>query len=87
MTFQVMLSDPGEYEGGGTYFRCLRSTIKLREGQVLCHPGALYHLGVDIVRGFRFLMVGFLDGFDPRIPDESNEDGDKVEYQTNIITL
>jgi hypothetical protein len=34
-----MLTRMDEYEGGGTYFRSLRKTIKLQQGQVLVHPG------------------------------------------------
>lgn len=34
-----MLTRIDEYEGGGTYFRSLRKTIKLQQGQVLVHPG------------------------------------------------
>ena len=39
ITWQAMLTRLDEYEGGGTYFRCLRKTVKLRQGQVLVHPG------------------------------------------------
>jgi hypothetical protein len=42
-TWQLMLMDVNEYEGGGTYMRCMRETIKLHQGQVLVHPGELYH--------------------------------------------
>ena len=36
---QAMLTRIDEYEGGGTYFRSLRKTVKLQQGQVLVHPG------------------------------------------------
>jgi len=39
VTSQAMLTRLDEYEGGGTYFRSLRKTIKLKQGQVLVHPG------------------------------------------------
>lgn len=39
ITWQAMLTRNDEYEGGGTYFRCLRKTVLLRQGQVLVHPG------------------------------------------------
>lgn len=48
-----MLSRPDEYAGGGTYFRCLEQILRLRQGQVLLHPGALFHAGVDITEGSR----------------------------------
>jgi hypothetical protein len=39
ITWQAMLTRNDEYEGGGTYFRCLRKTVLLKQGQVLVHPG------------------------------------------------
>ena len=39
ITWQAMLTRNDEYEGGGTYFRCLRKTVVLKQGQVLVHPG------------------------------------------------
>jgi len=60
LTWGLMLSDPSEYTGGGTYFRCLRATIKLRKGQVLVHPGNLYHKGIDITSGTRELVICFM---------------------------
>jgi predicted 2-oxoglutarate/Fe(II)-dependent dioxygenase YbiX len=85
ITWQVMLTDMNEYTGGGTYFRCNRKTIKLRLGQVLVHPGELYHKGVDITSGIRELLICFLDGFDPQIIDKSDPKNDRVEYEKNVI--
>jgi hypothetical protein len=56
-----MLSDPKDYVGGGTFFPSLGRTLKLRKGQVLIHPGSLFHKGVSIRAGVRNLMVCFLD--------------------------
>jgi hypothetical protein len=87
VTFNLMLSDLDEYTGGGTYMRAMRTTVKLRIGQCLVHPGELYHCGVDIGSGTRFLIVGFLDGFDPKIFDESTEKNDLKEYHRNVVTV
>ena len=87
ISFNLMLSDLNEYSGGGTYMRAMRKTVKLRMGQCLVHPGELYHCGVDIGSGTRFLMVGFLDGFDPMIIDESTEKDDRKAYQRNVVTI
>jgi hypothetical protein len=86
-TFNLMLSDPSEYSGGGTYFRCLQKTIKLCKGQVLVHPGDLYHKGVDIASGTRRLVVCFLDGFRPNIKDKSTDEVDHSEYEKHVIQL
>ena len=40
---QAMLTRIDEYEGGGTYFRALRKTVKLQQGQVLVHPGKILY--------------------------------------------
>eukprot|EP00978_Attheya_sp_CCMP212_P031543 scaffold119690_cov56-Attheya_sp.AAC.3 len=85
-TWQLMLMDVKEYEGGGTYMRCMRETIKLHQGQVLVHPGELYHKGVDITSGVRSLIVGFMDGFDPKIPDDSENSDNEEEYEKNVRT-
>lgn len=71
ITWQVMLSPQSDYTEGGTYIRALDSIIKLKPGQVLVHPGDLYHKGVDITSGKRTLIVGFMNGFDPKVVDET----------------
>jgi len=85
ITMQLMLSDRNEYKGGGTYFRALRKTIKLRKGQVLCHPGSLLHKGVDIIEGVRKLVVCFMDGFDTGIIDTSLESNYRAKYEANVV--
>jgi predicted 2-oxoglutarate/Fe(II)-dependent dioxygenase YbiX len=85
LTTTIMLSDRSEYQGGGTYFRALRKTIKLRKGQVLVHPGDLYHKGVDISKGKRKMIVCFMDGFKPDIHDNSLESDDRKEYEEHVI--
>ena len=87
ITWQAMLTRLDEYEGGGTYIRCIRKTVKLQLGQILVHPGELYHKGVDITYGTRFLLVCFMDGFDPKIMDESQPNEDREEYEQNVIIV
>ena len=87
ITWQLMLTRLDEYEGGGTYFRCLKKTFKLKQGQVLIHPGELYHKGLDISNGLRFLIVCFMDGYDPRIIDDSSSSDDKEEYENNVVIV
>jgi hypothetical protein len=73
--------------GGGTYFSCLQRTIRLKKGQVLIHPGTLYHKGVDITSGVRNLLVCFMDGFDPKIQDTSDWSNDLPEWEDRIRTV
>jgi len=71
--------------GGGTYFRCLKKTVILRKGQVLIHPGNLYHRGCDITSGTRTLMVCFMDGFDMKATDNSDPEQDFSKYESNVV--
>ena len=84
ITWNAMLAKSTEYEGGGTYIRAIRKTVRLEQGQVLVHPGELYHKGVDITSGVRALIVCFMDGFDPRIVDQSSAQNDRPEYVRNV---
>jgi predicted 2-oxoglutarate/Fe(II)-dependent dioxygenase YbiX len=72
ITWQCMLSASNEYEGGGTYIRSIKKTVMLNQGQILVHPGELYHKGCDITRGSRYLIVCFTDGHDPKVDDNSS---------------
>lgn len=61
-TFLISLSNGSgiDYEGGGTYFECIDSTIHVQRGHALVFPGKLRHCGQRITSGLRFLLVGFL---------------------------
>jgi hypothetical protein len=85
LTWNCLLSSNDEFTGGGTYIRALRKTVMLKQGQVLVHPGDLYHMGCDITSGVRSLIVCFMDGFDPKVKDPSSSKTDRVEYQSNLL--
>ncbi|EEC49911.1 predicted protein [Phaeodactylum tricornutum CCAP 1055/1] len=61
-TFLIALSNGSglDYEGGGTFFECLDSTVHVQRGHALIFPGKLRHCGQRITSGLRFLLVGFL---------------------------
>ena len=60
----------------------------LRKGQVLIHPGNLYHRGVDITSGVRTLMVCFMDGFDLEVQERSRaEDDSDGAFESNVIRV
>jgi hypothetical protein len=82
-----MLSKRSEYEGGGTYIHALQRTIVLQQGQVLCHPGELYHKGVDITKGSRRLVVCFMDGYNPGITDTLPNNDEIHEFEKNILMM
>jgi hypothetical protein len=86
-----MLSDMTDYAGGGTYFRALRQTLKLRQGQVLIHPGDLQHKGVAITSGIRILLVCFLDcaipDYSTGVVDSSDSDENEEDFESNVVIL
>jgi hypothetical protein len=84
VTWNCVLSKSSEYDGGGTYIRALRKTVRLEQGQVLIHPGELYHKGCDITNGVRALIVCFMDGFDPKIKDPSSSSQDNEAFEENV---
>lgn len=85
VTWNLMLSRDTDYEGGGTYVRCLKRTVKLTQGQVLVHPGDLFHKGVNITSGMRYLIVCFTDGHDPDVADDSTSDDKTAEHEKNVV--
>ena len=87
ITWQLMLSGFDEYSGGGTFFRSLRRTIKVRKGQVIIHPGALFHSGVNITSGIRQLVVCFMDGFRTGVEDNLNDNDDISLYEQRILCM
>lgn len=76
LSFSLLLSDPSEFEGGGTIFDALRdlpaedgSSILKAEGTIqppkagyaTLHSGKLLHGGHVVTKGQRVIMVGFVD--------------------------
>lgn len=60
LSFNIMLSDTNDYEGGGTYFDD-GLTYYLNPGDVLVHSGFINHGSHDITKGERFVLVVFFD--------------------------
>ena len=51
VTLNIMLSDPSDYTGGGTFFHASGRSVRLRQGQALIHPGRLVHRSVPVTSG------------------------------------
>ena len=60
LSFNIMLSDANDYEGGGTHFDD-GLTYYLNPGDVLVHSGFINHGSHDITKGERFVLVVFFD--------------------------
>jgi len=64
LSFNLLLSDPADFEGGGTRFApsAFNEEVVLTpaRGQMLSHYGGLRHASVPTTAGLRYIMVGFL---------------------------
>ena len=60
LTLNIALSSLDGYDGGGTYIESLDRTLKINQGQLLCHAGGAMHAGVSISRGERWVLVLFV---------------------------
>lgn len=59
LTVNLLLNDPSEFEGGGTYFND-GTTVFLEQGDMLIHSGRIKHAGIQITKGKRYLLVAFI---------------------------
>ncbi|KAJ2720662.1 hypothetical protein GGI07_004469 [Coemansia sp. Benny D115] len=57
----LLLNNPSEFEGGGTYFEKFKTTVKQEPGDAWVHDANLSHSGVEISSGKRIIMVAFMD--------------------------
>lgn len=60
LSFNILLSDTKEFDGGGTYFED-GITEFLEQGDLLVHCGKTNHSGLSITRGRRYVLVAFLN--------------------------
>lgn len=60
LSLNISLSDPSEYEGGGTLFPDGIHYV-LEQGDMLVHCGRVKHTGMKITKGNRYILVAFID--------------------------
>ena len=66
LSFNVLLSDPATFEGGGTRFETLDMTLRPRNaGDLVLHCGHMLHSAAPVTRGVRYIIVGFVDAIRP----------------------
>lgn len=61
MSFNILLSHPDDFQGGGTWFESTNEIMRLNQGDALYHDARITHRGVDISKGERYILVGFVD--------------------------
>jgi hypothetical protein len=60
LSFNILLSDVTDFEGGGTYFDD-GLIMKGQQGDLIIHSSRIKHSGLPITKGTRYLLVGFLN--------------------------
>ena len=61
-SFNILLNERDDFDGGGTgiYTPWNYEECHISKGDLVIHPGFLYHKGITITRGVRYILVGFL---------------------------
>ncbi|KAI8997293.1 hypothetical protein BDB01DRAFT_830892 [Pilobolus umbonatus] len=67
----LLISHEDDFEGGGTYYASIDSILHLNQGDCAYHAGNVMHSGVNIRRGERYILVGFIDTVDTLEKDNS----------------
>jgi hypothetical protein len=60
LSFNILLSNPRDFEGGGTYFDD-GLIMKGEQGDLIIHTSKMNHSGLPITKGTRYLLVGFVN--------------------------
>jgi len=59
LTFSLLLNDPREFSGGGTYFETAGCVYPPSKGVGVMHSALVRHAGYPITGGRRYVLVGF----------------------------
>ena len=71
LSFNVLLSDPSWFEGGGTRLETLGVTVQPEQaGDVFMHCGQMLHGGATVTKGVRYILVAFVEIMNPSIAEE-----------------
>lgn len=60
LSFVLLLSDPDDFEGGGTYYVEDDKTVSPEQGGLALHCGFRLHSGKAITKGIRYILIGFM---------------------------
>ena len=66
ISFIILLSDPTDFEGGGTSFSAVEPALVVSpsQGGLVSFCGRQEHAGVAITRGVRYILAGFMKSDD-----------------------
>ena len=60
LSFNIALNERCEYEGGGTWFAGLGTSLPIDRGHVCAHASGVLHGGHPISSGVRYILVAFV---------------------------
>lgn len=60
VSFILLLSDPDDFQGGGTFFQALNRTVYLKQGEALIFSGQMVHGANPVKKGQRYVISGFI---------------------------
>ena len=69
LTFSMLLSDPTDFGGGGTYFEAAGRVYRPSRGVGVLHSALVRHAGYPITSGTRYVLVGFCGLASPKLPE------------------
>lgn len=70
ISFNILLNPQSEFEGGGTLFEGIDAPVEISQGDCVVHDAHIKHGGMDITRGTRLILVGFVDTVDTITKDK-----------------
>ena len=77
LSFVLLLSNPDDFVGGGTYYQSADETITPEQGGLALHCGKVKHAGVTITSGTRYILIGFMNVESTKIR-QKHPDEDKI---------
>ena len=87
LTFSLLLNEPADFEGGGTYFEAAGRVYRPSRGVGVLHSALVRHAGYPIRAGTRYVLVGFCGLSAPQLPRgiERWQFGDPPWYVTSRV--
>ena len=79
ISFVLLLSNPYDFVGGGTYYKEHDITLNPGQGSLALHCGKTKHSGNSITQGERYILIGFINVKSRKILNISTGDKDYME--------
>jgi len=84
VTYNMLLSDPKDFEGGGTWLPHLERTVFPQRGSMLTYADPVYHGGAPVTSGRRYIWQGFMEVPKAAIPHAEET---SIELLTKVLSV